>query len=219
MILRPCRRVDRALAAGEPLSGGLARHAEECSRCGERIEGFRAVEEAAPALRASWETPDLLPRILAALDAPAAQPAPAEEPPRRPLSPWLVAAYAAGLVLLSTVGLWVFRDTPGRNPFSGGGAAESPFLSENAMKDVERKEADYVAAIDRLDAVARARPAPESALAASYHEKLQLIDSAIADCRAQIEQNRYNAHLRHELLAMYGEKKRTLEDLVKEVKS
>ena len=219
MILRRCRRVDRALAEGEPLSGALARHAEECSRCAERIEGFRAVEAAAPALRASWETPDLLPRIFAAFDTPAARPAPAEEPRHRPLSPWLVAAYAAALVLLSTIGLWVFRDTPGRNPFSGGGASESPFLSENAMQDVEQKEADYVAAIDRLAAAVRARPAPDTALAASYHEKLQLIDSAIADCRAQIEQNRYNAHLRHELLAMYGEKKRTLEDLVKEVKS
>ena len=218
MIGSRCRRVDRALAAGEPLPDVLVRHAEECSRCAERIEDFRAIEEAAPALRARWETPDLFPRILQALDAPAAS-APPPEPRRRPLSPWIIAAYAAALVLLSTVGLWVFRDNPGRNPFSGAESSESPFLSERAMQDVERKESDYVAAIDRLAAVVRSGPVPDTALAASYHEKLQLIDSAIADCRSQIEQNRYNAHLRHELLAMYGEKKRTLEDLIKEVKS
>jgi len=215
-----CLRVDRMLRDGDRPAGDLARHAAACRRCAARIAAFSRIDETAPALRKSWESPDLLGRSLAAVES-AARPAP--EPPappaRRPISPWIPAAYAAALVLLSTLGLWVFRDSPSRNPFSGG-RVESPFLDEDAMRDVERKEAAYVASIDRLSALARARaPEPASALAASYREKLLVIDSAIVECRAQIDQNRYNAHLRHELLAMYGEKKRTLEDLLKEVSS
>jgi hypothetical protein len=215
-----CRRVDRALRRGEPLAGALAAHAETCPDCAEKIRAFREIDAAAPGLHREWETPDLLPRILRAIDSAAAAPRTAPpEPARRPLSPWLAAAYGAALVVLSTLGLWVFRDSPNRTPFSGS-RTESPFLNDDALADVERKESAYVASIDRLASLVQARgPAPASALAESYHERLLLIDSAIAECRAQIDQNRYNAHLRQQLLAMYGEKKRTLEDLLKEVKS
>jgi hypothetical protein len=215
-----CRRVDRALRRGEPLSDALTTHAERCPNCAERIRAFREIDAAAPGLRREWESPDLLPRILRAIDAAAAAPrTPPPEPARRPLSPWVTVAYGAALVLLSTLGLWVFRDSPNRTPFSGA-RTESPFLNDDALADVERKESAYVASIDRLASLVEARgTAPTSGLAESYHERLLLIDSAIAECRAQIDRNRYNAHLRQQLLAMYGEKKRTLEDLLKEVKS
>ncbi len=215
-----CFRVDRALRRGERLEGAAAAHASVCRRCSARAAAFSAIDDAAPSLRRSWDSPELLGRVLAALDE--AKPAlSAAEPagPRRPLSPWIPVTYAAALVVISTVGLWVFRDSPSRNPFSGA-RAESPFLGEDAMRDVEGKEAAYVASIERLSALASAKtPEPPSALASSYREKLLVIDSAIAECRAQIDQNRYNAHLRQQLLAMYGEKKHTLEDLLKEVSS
>ena len=215
-----CRRVDRALRRGDVLSSALASHSAGCPRCADRIRAFHEIDAAARDLHREWDSPALLPRILRAIEESASAPRDAEPAPaRRPLSPWVAAAYGAALVLISTIGLWVFRDSPNRNPFSGG-VVESPFLNDDALRDVEGKEAAYVASIDRLAALVRARaPEPPSALAASYHERLLLIDSAIAECRAQIEQNRYNAHLRHELLARYGEKKRTLEDLLKEVKS
>ena len=47
----------------------------------------------------------------------------------------------------------------------------------------------------------------------NYKEKLQLLDSAIADLKTSIDQNRYNTHLRKELIAMYQEKQRTLQSL------
>jgi hypothetical protein len=50
----------------------------------------------------------------------------------------------------------------------------------------------------------------------SYREKLLLLDSAIAECRAQIERNRFNARLRQELLSLYQEKQRTLQQVMKE---
>jgi len=215
-----CRRVDRELRDGETLGAAAATHAERCERCAGRIRAFRQIDAAAPGLRRAWDSPDLLPRILRGIDAaaPATRPEPAASA-RAPLSPWVAAAYGAVLVVLSTLGLWVFRDSPNRTPFSGA-TAESPFLNDDALRDVERKESAYVASIDRLASLVRDRgPAPPSGLAESYQERLMLIDSAIAECRAQIGQNRYNAHLRQQLLAMYGEKKRTLEDLLKEVKS
>jgi hypothetical protein len=215
-----CFRVDRALRRGERLEGAAAAHASSCARCAARVAAFSAIDGVAPSLRRRWDSPELLGRVLAAVDEAKAPVSPAAEPPpHRPLSPWISVTYAAALVAISTVGLWVFRDVPSRNPFSGA-RTESPFLGEDAMRDVERKEAAYVASIDRLSALAGAKtPEPPSALAASYREKLLVIDSAIAECRAQIDQNRYNAHLRQQLLAMYGEKKRTLEDLLKEVSS
>src|SRR5215471_6334945 len=51
-------------------------------------------------------------------------------------------------------------------------------------------------------------------LLASYHEKLLVIDSAIDDLRAQAGMNPSNAHLRRQLLAMYQEKQRTLEEVL-----
>jgi hypothetical protein len=52
-----------------------------------------------------------------------------------------------------------------------------------------------------------------------YREKLDVLDSAIAELKASIDQNRFNTHLRRELLAVYQEKQRTLQNLMKEVKS
>ena len=50
----------------------------------------------------------------------------------------------------------------------------------------------------------------------SYKEKLMLLDDAIAECEANIDNNRQNAHLRKQLLAMYSEKQQTLEDVLRE---
>jgi len=57
---------------------------------------------------------------------------------------------------------------------------------------------------------------PASPLMISYREKLMLIDSAIAELRAGIERNRFNAHLRQELLAIYQQKQRTLQEMMRE---
>ncbi len=82
---------------------------------------------------------------------------------------------------------------------------------------MERSETRYAASIDRLARVAGPLIAkPDTPLLASYREKLQLLDAAIADCRNEIERNRFNAQLRQELLSIYREKQRTLEELMGE---
>ena len=55
-----------------------------------------------------------------------------------------------------------------------------------------------------------------SPLLITYREKLMIIDSAIAELRASIERNRFNAHLRQELLSIYQEKQRTLQEVMRE---
>jgi hypothetical protein len=80
---------------------------------------------------------------------------------------------------------------------------------------VERAEAAYEQAIDKLDAQARPHLQNSSApLMANYREKLLVLDSAIADLKSQASMNPANGHVRRELLAMYHEKQDTLEQVL-----
>jgi len=91
----------------------------------------------------------------------------------------------------------------------------APFLKTKALNEVEHAEDAYIKAIDKLAAEARPQlQSPDSPLLANYREKLLVLDSAIGDLRAQAGQNPSNAHLRYELLAMYQEKQRTLEEIL-----
>ena len=117
-----------------------------------------------------------------------------------------MAAAVAFLALLTAVAVVVQRRAP----------AEPDWMVRAAAIDsVESAERAHVEAIDRLAQVAAPQlEAPATPLLVSYKEKLMLIDDAIAECRSGIRTNRYNAHLRRELLAMYVEKQKTLEEVV-----
>ena len=96
-------------------------------------------------------------------------------------------------------------------------SAPQRLLTEEALGEVERAEAAYVRSIDRLSKLT----APKlqqggTPLMANYREKLLLLDAAIAECRAQLEQNRFNGHLRRELLAIYQMKQSTLTAVLQE---
>jgi len=85
------------------------------------------------------------------------------------------------------------------------------------LKEIEAAEQAYMLSIEKLSKLSPFQPInAESPLLASYHEKLLIIDAAIAECRTNIEINRFNAHLRKELLSMYREKQNTLQELLKE---
>jgi hypothetical protein len=119
-------------------------------------------------------------------------------------------------VLVLAAAAWLSLSGPGR-PAGGDPTGEGRFLTEQALRDVERSEEEYVASIDRLAALAEPRVQREdSSLLARYREKLRLLDAAIATCRAELDRNRFNAHLRRELLSMYQEKQRTLEQLMEQ---
>ena len=119
------------------------------------------------------------------------------------------------------IGLYVFKPgDSGREPMSNLRVPGEPLMTQETLNEVENAESKYLESIEKLSLLARPRlQSPETSLLAAYREKLQLLDSAIAECRSQIEQNQFNTHLRRELLAMYQEKQRTLQDLMKEAKS
>ena len=216
-----CRRLDAALESGDAAALDAARaHAAGCERCADRLRAFDEISAAAPALRKAWDSPELWPRIRESLAREAFTPA-AEQAPRRtaPSWPaWLPIAAIATLFLVSFVGLQVFRPSLGdRQIFGVRPLPKDPLLTEVALDDVERSEAEYVRSIENLSKLARPRleAAEATPLLLSYREKLFLLDNAIAELSGEIRQNRYNTHLRRQLLGMYAEKQRTLRDVMK----
>lgn len=87
-------------------------------------------------------------------------------------------------------------------------------LNEDALAAIERSEVQYIRAIDELSRLAAPRlDMPDSPLLVNLRERLEAIDVAIAEYRAEIDRNRFNAHLRLQLLWIYQEKRRTLEQI------
>ena len=87
-------------------------------------------------------------------------------------------------------------------------------LTEDALGAIERSEQQYTRAIDDLTRLAAPRlDMPDSPLLVNLRERLEVIDAAIAEYRAEIARNRFNAHLRQQLLWIYQEKRRTLEQV------
>lgn len=209
-----CKDLDAALRDDELASLAAAReHARACPGCAGRLTAWDELSMAAPLLRRSWESPGLWPRIHQALAVESQRPA---ADPRR--LAWRWTALAAGLGLVALVATRPFLTPPAVPPPAAERAdAQRRLLTERALAEVERSEADYVASIDRLAVLARPMlEQPPTPLLASYREKLQLLDDAIAECRTRIDNNRFNARLRQELLSVYHEKQRTLLQMMEE---
>jgi len=193
----------------------LEKHAVTCPSCAEELRAWKSLTLAAAELRDYAPSPSLWPRIRRSLAEQADRKTPWSWESLRQsfwLS-WQTAASAAVVLLLALSVGWFrvhsTRSTPPR---------PDDLLRNNALAEVERTESDYMRAIDKL--ATQAKPqldnAESSPLLASYREKLLVLDSAIADLRAQAGQNPSNAHLRYQLLAMYQEKQRTLEEILEE---
>ncbi len=219
-----CRDLEKALSGKNPaLSAAFEEHAGSCSACGQEQAEWRQLSLAAPSLAKSWDSPELLSRIRQAI---------AEESLRTPGRDsgaglavrrlrWLPAAAIAALFVIATAGLWAFRNSGSRDPLSSHWrTTKDPLLTDRAVEEVETAEKAYLASIDRLSKLAEPKLAGATSPAlVNYREKLDVLDSAIAELKSSIDQNRMNTHLRRELLAVYQEKQRTLQNLMKEVKS
>jgi len=216
-----CRLLDEALESSEPKAIAQARpHADSCARCRERLRAFDEISEAAPGLKKSWDSPELWPKIRESLTREAFAPtAPSLPVPRdAPTWPaWLPIAAIAALFIVSFVGLQVFRPSLGdRQIFGVRSLPKDPLLTDAALKDVEESETQYIRSIEKLSKIAQPRlEGAATPLLVSYREKLQLLDGAIAELNGQIQQNRYNTHLRRQLLGIYAEKQQTLRDVMK----
>jgi len=224
-----CRDLEKALAGSNAaLTAAFQAHATECAACSKELDEWRRISKAAPGLRRQWDSPDLLPRIRQAIAEQSAR-VDAESESAPSATPqiaiyryrWLPAVSIAALFVLATTGLWIFRNTPGRDPLTAHWkTTKDPILTDRAIEEVETAEKAYLDSIENLSRLAEPRLAgATSAVLVNYREKLNVLDSAIAELRQSIDQNRGNTHLRRELLAVYQEKQRTLQDLMKEVKS
>jgi hypothetical protein len=200
-----CADLERALADDDPAQVAAARaHAESCSACREELRIWDEISVAARTMRRRWESPALWARIEGALDAPNVRRG------ARRIPSWVPLAAAAALVI-ATGTAWKVTRRPPEPPATG----ETPLLGTRALADVEQAEADYQRALDRLSSVAAPRlDRATSPLLLTLRERLVVLDAAIAQCRSEIERNRFNAHLRRELLEMYRDKRRTLEEII-----
>ena len=198
-----CNNIDDLLLQGDPRSMELAaQHARRCPECAEKLAGWNEISETAQTLQADWRSDTLWPRIQRALAA--------EKQNRFIANTWRAAA-AVVLVAGLGAGGW----------FAARHSQEAAFgrhiISVSALDEVERAEQAHLAAIDHLEKVADSKiETNNSPLMVSYKEKLMLLDDAIAECQTNIDRNRQNAHLRKQLLAIYTEKQRTLEQVMRE---
>ena len=206
-----CKDRERIFMDGSAAEwAALEMHAATCTECGEELRIWKSLSTAAGELQQEWETPYLWTKIERGLAAQMA-----EKPSR--LRSWLnsigvasiqwQAGVAVVALVLTTVVAWRIFHT-GPDPY------QQVFLKNSAVNDVERAEADYQKAIDKLEAQAKPQLDPATPLMASYREKLLVLDNAIDELRAQAGQNPANAHLRRQLLAMYQEKQETLQEIL-----
>jgi hypothetical protein len=194
-----CDHLDNLLFEGDPASLALAEeHARTCATCRELLASWNDIGATAKAMPATWTNDLLWPRIERALK---------RESRRR----WAaILQIAAALLVMTGLGAAAWQ-LHRRSEF------DKHILAVAAVEEVDRTEKAHQAAIDNLEKLAG--PPLEnstSPLIVSYKEKLLLLDDAIAECQSQIDHNRQNAQLRKQLLAIYGEKQRTLQDVLRE---
>jgi len=203
---------DGTLAEWAALEG----HATSCPLCAEEIRVWKSLSVAAAELRDHSDNPWFWPRIERALAEEAAPNARRAErkswfsflPNFSPA--WRTALAGAFVLLLTISASWFYLHPP-----KGRETEDKSLLKSSALREVESAESAYERAIDKLAAEAKPQlENPSTPLLANYHEKLLLLDSAIADLRAQAGMNPSNAQVRYQLLAMYQEKQHTLEEVL-----
>ncbi len=162
---------------------------------------FDEISAVARTMHATWSSDALLPRIQRAI---------ARQERRTPSHVWQLAAAAVILVALAALG-WYAQRRVREDEFN------QAILQRSAFEEVERAEQQHVAAIHHLETLAGPKlEQSQSPLMVSYKEKLMLLDDAIAECQTAIRMNRQNAHLRRQLVSIYSEKQRTLQDVLRE---
>ena len=211
-----CNDRERILLDGSPEEwAALQQHAVTCVACAEELRAWKQLSGAAEEMRDYQESPALWARIETSLRQQQAALAPRAgflgflDFWRHAGTLWQSALVGAMVVALAVGSGYLYTHRGGLPADPG-----NSLLKTSALAEVERTEREYMAAIDKLAADAGPQLGTDTPLMAGYREKVMILDSAIADLRAQAGENPSNAHLRKQLLAMYQEKQQTLQDVL-----
>jgi hypothetical protein len=211
-----CDDRERIFLDGSPEEwAALELHANACAICADELRAWQQLSAAAGELRAYEESPALWVSIESSLRKQQAAPAPRMSSWisfdfwRHSPHAWQSALVGALVVALAISSGYLYTHRPVSRVNQG-----NTLLKTGALAEVERTERDYMSAIDKLAAEAGPQLGADTPLTANYREKLLVLDSAIADLRAQAGENPSNAHLRYQLLTMYQEKQQTLQDVL-----
>jgi hypothetical protein len=197
-----CNQLDDLLLEGDRFSLELAaRHAQSCDTCMQKLAGWNEISVTARELHATWNNDVLWPSIERAIR---------NERRGTRTRVWQI---AAAIFLLAALGVtaWIAQRRVHASAF------DETILRASAVDEVERAEKAHIAAINYLESLTATKlDQPSTPLLVSYKEKLMMLDEAIAECQGAINRNRQNAYLRTQLLTMYSEKQRTLQDVLRE---
>jgi hypothetical protein len=208
-----CGDLERALAVSD-LMPEAREHLKTCAACRREYRLWTEISTNARELHTEWESADLWPKIRKAIEA---------EP--KPSRPWWretkIWAVAATVVLASLLTLRLLH-RPEKSPVVPGPqsaksvlSSNQDFLTEQALKEVEKNEAAYRQSIDKLSRLAEPKLAKASSpVEVNAREKLLMLDSAIAETRSNIASNRFNVRLQTTLADLYREKQQTLQELL-----
>jgi hypothetical protein len=200
-----CNQLDDLLLEGDRFSTELAaRHSQSCEACRQRLAGWNEISATARELHATWNNELLWPRIENNIRVIR------DERRGTRTRVWQI---AAALFLLAAIGVtaWIAQRRVHASAF------DESILRASAVDEVERAEKAHIAAINHLESLTSTKlDQPATPLLVSYKEKLMMLDDAIAECQGAINRNRQNAYLRTQLLTMYSEKQRTLQDVLRE---
>jgi hypothetical protein len=125
-----------------------------------------------------------------------------------------LATAAVALLAIGTTTWVIWRGVAPQPQTTTKAAVDERLLTDEAVAAIDKSEAQYVRAIDELTRLTKPKlEMPDSPLIANLRERLMTIDAAIDEYRKEIDKNRFNAHLRQQLLWIYQEKRRTLEQV------
>ena len=202
-----CGDLERALANSD-LFPEAREHLKTCAVCRREYRLWNDISSVARELHEEWDTPALWPTIRQAIEA--------ERKPERiwwkQRKTWAAAA-ALAIAIVVPVGLW--RHSVATAPAARTQSSTPDFLTERALREVEKSEAAYRQSIARLSQLAAPKLSqPSSPEVANEKERLALLDSAIAETRASVTSNRFNIRLQTALADLYRQKQETLRDLL-----
>lgn len=181
-------------------------HLEICSSCQEWMEQDARLMALSRSLKRPAEPPQLWDRIAKSIEVEQQKELRSGVTHRR-WHPLQILPAAAVALLVVAIGLYFLIEP---------GTRKSGLLADSALARVEKRENEYVKAIEELEQLVLPRMADMNLeLTLLYRDKLETIDDQIEQCREALAENPANAHIRRYMLAALQDKKQTLTEIWK----